>query len=362
MPVLRNVAHVLPTLMNGAVTDFLSAQLDGTAAALLQTGKAVYQFALAVAVDARNAYDFTLADLERYVIDRIALMGMRGHCHPLDRKHHLAGRGRRLFHLKLNRPAHHHIGQGLLVGVFGIHRAHIFALAQYGDPIGHRHDLVQLVGDEEDALPLLGKLTHGGHQLVDLLGSQHGGRLVKNEDLIVPVEHFQNLYPLLHTDRDILHLGVQIHAQAVFLGDLLHLFPGLFLLQEAQLGGLRAQNDIVQHRKYVDQLEVLVHHADAQRRSVIGVIDLYFLAIFADLACLRLIQAEKHAHQSRFSRAVFAQQRMDLSSAQLEGDVVIGDDTRKFLGNVEHLNDVLSLHNPYPALLRELVVFIIQYR
>ena len=81
----------------------------------------------------------------------------------------------------------------------------------------HSHDLVELVGDEEDGLPLLGKAPHDLHELVDLLGGQHGGGLVEDQNLIVPVEHLQDLGSLLHTNGDVLHLGVQIHMELVLI-------------------------------------------------------------------------------------------------------------------------------------------------
>ena len=31
---------------------------------------------------------------------------------------------------------------------------------------------------------------------------------------------------------------------------------------------------------------------------------------------------------------------MDLPPAELEGDIIVGNDTREFLGDVEHLNDL----------------------
>ena len=113
-------------------------------------------------------------------------------------------------------------------------------------------------------------------------------------------------------------------------------------MQEAQLGILRAQDDVVQDGKHVDELEVLVHHADAQRRCVVGVVDLHRLAVFADLALLRLIQAEQDGHQCGLACAVFAQQGVDLTLAQLQGDVVVGLDAGKLLGDVKHFDHILG--------------------
>ena len=342
VPVLGNVAHVLAPAADGGMGDVLAAQLHGAAGDLIQARQALDELRLAVAVDTGDAHDLSGPDLQAHVVNGVPLVLVGGHAHVPHPQNGVLGLGRLLHHLQLHRAAHHHVGQLLLVGVAGVHRAHIPALAQNGDPIRHGHDLVELVGDKQDGLALLGKAAHDVHQLVDLLGSQNGGGLVEDEDLVVAIQHLQDLHPLLHTHGDVLHLGVQVHPQAVPLGQLLDLLPGRLFLQEAQLGILRAQDDVVQDGEHVDELEVLVHHADAQRRCVIGVVDLHRLAVFADLALLRLIQAEQDGHQRGLACAVFAQQGVDLTLAQLQGDVVVGLDAGKLLGDVKHFDHILG--------------------
>ena len=256
-------------------------------------------------------------------------------------QHGFAGLGGCLVHHQLHVVAHHHAAQFGGGGVLGVHGADVFALAQDAHAVGHFHDFVQLMGNEQNGLALLGQPLHDLHQLHDLLGRQHGGGLVENQDFVVAVQHFQDLHALLHSDRDILHLGVQIHRQAVFLRQLLHLFPGLFALDEAQLGVLRAQDNVVQHGKDFDQFKMLVHHADVQRGGVIGVIDFDRLSVLADFTLFRLIQTKQHAHQRGFSRAVFSQQRVDLAPPQLQGDIVVGFDPREYLGNMQHFDHII---------------------
>ena len=88
---------------------------------------------------------------------------------------------------------------------------------------------------------------------------------------------------------------------------------------------------------------MLVHHADVQRRGVVGVLYFDLLAIFLDYALLRLIEPEQHAHKRAFAGAVFTQQCVNFSALQLQGDVVVGNDARELLGYVEHFNDVIRL-------------------
>ena len=85
---------------------------------------------------------------------------------------------------------------------------------------------------------------------------------------------------------------------------------------------------------------MLVHHADAERGGIIGVVDLDGLAVFADLARLRLIQAEEHAHERGFAGAVFTEQGVDLALFELQGDVVVGLDARELLGDVKHFDHI----------------------
>ena len=138
--------------------------------------------------------------------------------------------------------------------------------------------------------------------------------------------------------------------QAVFFAQSHDLFPGFLLLQKAELVRLHAHDDVVEHREALHQLEVLVHHADAQIVGVVGVVDGHDLAVLADLPLLRLVQAEQNAHQRGFARAVFAQQGVDLTAAQLQGDVVIGDDARESLRYMEHLNDIWIVQANGPPL------------
>ncbi len=251
--------------------------------------------------------------------------------------------------MEIDVAAHHHGGQLRRGGVFRIDGADVLALAEHGAAVRHRHDLRQLVRDKEDGLPLRRQILHDLHQLVDLLRRQHGGGLVEDQDLIVPVQHFQDLGALLHTHGDVLDQSVRVHMETVLLAEGQHLFPGLLFLEKAMLRRLHAHDDVVQHRKAVHQLEVLVHHADPQVIGVIGVLDRDLLAVLLDRALLRLIQAEQHAHQRGLARAVFAQQGMDLTLFQLKGNVIIGDDAWEPLRNVEHFDGVIRFQVKPPS-------------
>ena len=339
--VLRDVAHAQDgPLPDGGVGDVLAAEGDLAGLQGLQPRQAVDQLRLAVAVDAGDADDLSGPDREGHVLHCVVAVGPGGHRHALHLEDGLLGLGRLLMDRELHIPAHHHAGELLPAGLGDVHGADILALPQDGAPVRHGHDLVEFVGDEQNGLALRRQILHDLHQLVDLLGRQHGGGLVENQDLVVPVEHLQDLRPLLHAHGDVLHQRVRVHLQAVLLRQGQDLLPGLVLLQEAVAARLHAQDDIVQDGEALHQFEVLVHHADPQRVGVIGIFDLHHLAVLFDDALLRLVQAEQHAHQRGLSGAVLAQQRVDLAPLQLERDVIVCNDSRKALGDVQHFNGI----------------------
>ena len=242
---------------------------------------------------------------------------------------------------KFHIAADHHAGKLFLRRVLDVHGADVLALAQDSAAVRHGHDLVELVGDEEDGLSFLCQAAHDVHELIDLLRRQNGSRLIEDQDLIVAVEHLEDLRALLHADGDVLDESIGVDVQAILLRELHDLFPGLIHLQEARLVRLHAEDDVFKHREALHELEVLMHHANAQCIGIVRIIDLDFHAILLDNALFRLIQAEQDAHQRGLACAVFAEERMDLAMAKLERDVVVCNDTGEPLGDIQHFDCIL---------------------
>ena len=340
--ILRDMGHArLRTFADGRSGHILPAQDNLALGGFLQAGDGMHQLTLAVAVNAGDAHNFTRTHSKGHILDCLTVVQFGLNRQVLHRQHRIRRSGGLLVHHQLHIAAHHHAGKLRLVGIGSVDGTDVLALAQHRAAVRHGHDLRQLMGDEEDGLALSGQTLHDLHQLVNLLRSQHGCGLVKDEHLIVAIKHLEDLHALLHAHRDIFNFCVQIHFQAVALGQRQHLLTGLLLGQEAEFGVLRTQDDIVQHGKHIDQLKVLMHHTDMQGSRIVGVVDLHNLAVLADLALIRLIQTKQHAHQRRFACTVFTQQCMDLTPAQLERNIIICFDAREFLGNVEHFDHVL---------------------
>ena len=86
------------------------------------------------------------------VFDRILFVEVARHCDAFQRKHGFAGFGRGFFNGKLHIAPDHHAGKFFLGGAGNLDGADALALAQDGAAVGHSHNLVEFMGDEEDAL------------------------------------------------------------------------------------------------------------------------------------------------------------------------------------------------------------------
>ena len=127
----------------------------------------------------------------------------------------------------------------------------------------------------------------------------------------------------------------------IFFTQLHHLFPRRLHLQKSVLCVLFSQYDVLQYRKIVHQLKMLVYHTDPESIGIQRVIDLYLFPPHPDTAALRLVQTEQHTHQSGLSGTILTQQRVNLSFFQLKCDVVVRNDPRKFLCDVQHFDNVI---------------------
>ncbi len=228
--------------------------------------------------------------------------------------------------------AHHHIRQGLLVGVLGSHIADILALAEHRHPVGHLQHLVELVGDDDERLAVRLHVPHDLEQLIRLLRRQDGGRLVQDQNIRAPEQHLDDLNRLLLRNGHIVDLLVRVDVKAVLIADFLDFLAGLGQVQLS----LQTQNDVLRGGEHIHQLEVLMDHADAIVECVLGGSDGHRLAVNVDLSLIGEVDAGKHIHQRGLAAAVFAQQRQDLTLVQFQIHGVVGHDLSKALCHVFH--------------------------
>ena len=242
--------------------------------------------------------------------------------------------------------AHHHIRQGLRIRLGGLDGADVLALAEDGHLVGQGHDLVELVGDDDDGLAVGLHVPQDGEELLRLLRGQHGGGLVQNEDIRPTVQDLDDLHRLLLGDGHIVDLLSGVDVEAVAVADLLDLGVGGLDVQAAAL--VQTQHDVLGGGEHVHQLIVLMDHADAVLEGILGGADGYGLPLYQDLALVREIDAGQHIHQGGLTAAVLPQQGEDLTTVQGQIDAIVGDDAAETFGDVSQLNGANSFQGCHP--------------
>ena len=124
-----------------------------------------------------------------------------------DLEHRLARPGRRLLDPQQHLAADHQLGQLLLAGLGRRAVRHHGPGAHHADLVGHRHDLAQLVGDQDDGPPLRLEVAQDAEQMVGLLRRQHAGGLVQDQDVRAAEQRLEDLDPLLHAHRQLARPG-----------------------------------------------------------------------------------------------------------------------------------------------------------
>ena len=225
-------------------------------------GDEIEQFRLAVAGDAGNADDFPLAHVERHIVDAGRSLAVAPG-KVLHLKHHFARLGRALFDAQQHAAAHHQLGQFFDGGLFGFLGGHHLAAPHDRDMVGDRHDLAQLVGDENDGFSLVAQLAQNAEQVVCLVGREHARGLIKDQRLGTLEEGFENFDALLQAHRQFADDGIRINVELVIMGEAGEFGAGLVEGRADQGAAFGAQHDILQNGERIDQHEMLVHHADA---------------------------------------------------------------------------------------------------
>ena len=308
----------------------------------LQTGNGLQQLLLAVAGDARNAEDFAAVDREGRIVQHGDALGAADgqmfNVQPLDRVDRLGA-----FNVQLDLLADHHLGQLSLVGVLCGDVADILALAQDGDTVTDGQDLVQLVGDDDDRLAVGLHVADDAEQLLGLLRGQNCRRLVEDQDVRAAVQHLDDLQRLLLADAHLVDLLVEVKGELVLFADGAGLVVDLF--QVELLAAAHRQGDILRRGEHVHELEVLVDHADAQVQRVAGGADGRRLVADIDLALVGEVDTGDHVHQGRLAAAIFAQQGQNLAAAHAQGNILVGHDGAKGLGDVLQAHSIFVLRH-----------------
>ena len=205
------------------------------------------------------------------------------------------------------------------------------AVVQRHDPVRDRRDQAHVVLDHQngDAEQIAYVLDPEGH-VVGLLDVEAGGRLVEQQQLGVGAERARQLRHLAHAVGQVDDEAVAVLLEVEELDDLLDRLAMLQLHapdrgQEQQLGeesrslvGMACQQQVLQQRRVLEQLDVLEGACDAERgdavRRHVGDVG----AVEDQLAAGRLVDAAHQVEDGGLAGAVRADDGEDL--ALLDGE------------------------------------------
>ena len=321
--VLGHEAHAgVEDLAGAAPHELLPLEPDRAAGPALQAQQGLGELGLAVALHARDAEHLAVADLEVHVVQEHDAVVV-GDAEAAHLEGHLAGLGGRLVEVEGDGAAHHEGGELGLVGG-GVRGPHDPPAPDHGDAVRDGLDLAELVGDEDDRGPLVPQLAHDAHQLVGLVGGEHGGGLVEHEHLRLPRQRLDDLHALLGADGEVLDDGVGVDVEVEAGGELADRAPGGGEVEEAEGAGLVAEHDVLGDGERRHQHEVLVDHADPRAHGVAGAAEADRGVVQQDLAAVGPVQPVQHVHQRGLARSVLPQQGVDLTGLDHEVDRIVG--------------------------------------
>ena len=176
--------------------------------------------------------------------------------------------------------------------------------------------------------------------MVDLVVGQGRGGLVQDQQLRVGIQGAADLQKLLFAGFQFADHGGGIDVYAQVFKEL----PGaghlLLIPQQAESGQLAAEKDVVRHRQVVDHVQFLVDKGDAGGLHLVDGGCRVVLAAEGNASLIGGDDAGENVHQGRFSRAILAQQRVDLALLHRQVDVGQGLGAAECLGNMIHFKDV----------------------
>ena len=192
--------------------------------------------------------------------------------------------------------------------------------------------------DDHNRLSLLAHRAEDRKKFFDLLRREHGGGLVQNQQPGLAVERLQQLHALLLAHRQVFNDGVGIHRQLEVCGQSADARAGFGQIERERRAGFGAQHDVFGHRHRVDEHEMLMHHANAERDGVLRPRDAPHLPVDENLAAVGGIEAVRDAHRGGLPRAVFADDGVNRSGLDRDVDVIVRQHAAEALRDTAKFN------------------------
>ena len=88
--------------------------------------------------------------------------------------------------------SNHHIGHFRNVGLAGLHITNILAISQDCHTVRQRFHLMHLMRNDDNGFSIISHFTKHTEQFFCLLRSQHGSRLIKNQNICTTIQYLHN--------------------------------------------------------------------------------------------------------------------------------------------------------------------------
>ena len=111
--------------------------------------------------------------------------------------------------LEADLPAHHEVGDVMLGYPGRLPRGDDARVPHHRDPVRDPLHFLQLVGDEDDRLPVVLQLLQRHEKLLRLLRGQDGGWLIQDQELRIAVQGLEDFHALAHADGQVLDLPIR---------------------------------------------------------------------------------------------------------------------------------------------------------
>ena len=306
LTVCRNTGDsILKSLLRTLIENIFAKHGDFSGFCFPKSGQHLYQLRLSVAVYTCQANDLAASDIQVEAfqnLDTTIILCMK----IFNIQNNFTRILVFFVNFKVYITAYHHGCQLIFIDICYLHRLNVFTLTDNGTVIRGSCDLFQLMGNKDNALAICGQIVNDLHQALDLLGCQGSGRLVEDQCFRSTVQNLQDLHTLLHADGNILYLCIRINLHTITLGQLHDLLSRCLLINGKAFGRLHTKDDVLGHRKGLDQHEMLVYHTDSDINGVFGTVKMNFLLINKNLSAGRFIQTAEYVHHGTLSGSVLS--------------------------------------------------------
>ena len=331
---LAVLGHVIDAVSDGLVgiggVNPLAAQRDFALLPLVQAIDGLRQLRAACADESGHAQHFAAAHIKGDIPHQMVAQA-------LHREDDVAQLHVHIGELLVQAAADHHADQARLIQLAdGLLRDEL-AVAQDRRVLADFEDLLQSMGDVDDALLLFLERADDVEQALHLFVRQRVCGLVHDDDLCVHQQGLRDLHHLLLRNGQRADERVRTDVHPHFLQKLRRFLDHVLLVQRtAALAHLAAQEDVFINLHLWNQVQLLVDDGDAVVLGLARVRIGDLAALVEDRALIPLVHAGEHLHQRRFACSVFAQQSHRFALVHLQADSVERKHAWEALHDVAH--------------------------